>query len=153
MKLCGTVTCPRLEGVPLCGDIPIQPVMGGLGVRGARVVSSLGRMAATALVEVTARIGGMKPEPGASQSFSSAQQLSQPEVGPRGGKQELRGRGVSPALSKHAVSLAVAVSAWVGCGAGATGAARVLCGLGGTLWRPGQLSRAPASFQSSASML
>ena len=80
-------------------------------MRGARVVSLLGLVAATALVEVTARIEGMKPEPGASQSFSSA---LWPEVGPRGGKQELRGRGVSPVLSKHAVSLAVAVSAWAG---------------------------------------
>ena len=100
-------------------------------MRGARVVSLLGLVAAAALVEVTARIEGMKPEPGASQSFSSA---LRPEVGPRGGKQELRGRGVSPVLSKHAVSLAVAVSAWAGRRVGATGAARVLCGLGVTLW-------------------
>lgn len=33
---------------------------------------------------------GLRPEPGASQSFSSAQLLSQPEVGPKGGKHEFR---------------------------------------------------------------
>ena len=39
---------------------------------------------------------GLRPEPGVSQSFSSAQRLSQPEVGPQGGKQELQGSAVSP---------------------------------------------------------
>lgn len=94
MRLCETVTYPRLKGVSLCGNIPVQSVCasgcdGRAGCEGS-VWQLLPWWKAWLELE------GLRPEPGGSQSFSSAQRLSQPEVGPKGGKQELRGSGVSP---------------------------------------------------------